>query len=397
MPTVTLKPGREKPVHNHHPWIFSGAIKEIDADAPNGEVVDVQSADGIWLARGYLNRRSQIQVRLLTWDQNEPIDAAFWRRRLQRALAGRASLAADPATDSYRLVYAESDGLPGLIVDRYGDWLVMQCLTLGIERVKPLLVELLTELCAPAGIVERSDVDVRNKEGLSPAAGLLTGVLPPDDLVEVRENGFRFLVDLPAGQKTGHYLDQRENRRRTAAYCAGAEVLNAFSYSGTFAVYALAAGARYVTDVDTSLEALQLCERNLALNGFDPDAQAEGVAGDVFQVLRNWRASGRQFDVVILDPPKFAQSQGQIDRAARAYKDINMQAMHLLRPGGTLVTFSCSGLVSPDLFQKIVFGASVDAERDVQVVERLSQGGDHPLLLSFPEGEYLKGLICRVW
>ena len=397
MSIVTLKTGREKPVRNRHPWIFSGAIKEIDPVGVNGEVVDVLSADGVWQARGYLNRRSQIQVRLLTWDQNEPVDASFWRSRLQRALAGRASLAADPDTTAYRLVYAESDGLPGLIVDRYGDWLVMQCLTLGIERVKPLLVDLLTELCAPAGIVERSDVEVRSKEGLPLTAGLLAGSLPPDDLIEVREHGFRFLVDLPGGQKTGQYLDQRANRRKTAAWCSGAEVLNAFSYTGSFAIYALAAGARHVTNIDSSLEALQLCERNLALNGFDPDGQAEGIAGDVFQVLRDWRATNRQFDVVILDPPKFAQSHGQLDRAARAYKDINMQAMHLLRPGGALVTFSCSGLVSPDLFQKIVFGASVDAGRDVQVVERLSQGSDHPLLLSFPEGEYLKGLIGRVW
>lgn len=397
MPTVTLKPGREKPVRNRHPWVFSGAIREIDPDASNGDIVDLLDANGIWLARGYLNRRSQIQVRLLTWNKDEAIDADFWRSRLQRALDGRAGLAADPATDAYRLVSAESDGLPGLIVDRYADWLVLQSLTLGIEQVKPLLVDLLHDLCAPAGIVERSDVDVRGKEGLAGASGLLTGELPSDELLQIQENGFRFLVDLPGGQKTGYYLDQRDNRRRAAAWCRDAQVLNAFSYTGSFAVYALAGGARHVTNIDSSLEALQLSERNLALNGFDPDEQAEGVAGDVFQVLRDWRASDRQFDVVILDPPKFAQSNSQVDRAARAYKDINLQAMHLLRPGGVLVTFSCSGLVSPDLFQKIVFGASVDAERDVQVVDRLTQGTDHPLLLSFPEGEYLKGLICRVW
>lgn len=397
MTTVTLKPGREKPVRNRHPWIFSGAIQRIDPDARNGDVVDLLSADGTWLARGSLNRRSQLQLRLLTWDSQEIVDADFWRRRVQRALAGRAALAADPDTNVYRLVYSESDGLPGLIVDRYGDWLAMQCLTLGIERVKPLLLELLDDLCAPAGIVERSDAEVRSKEGLPGVAGLLKGELPADELVEIRENGFRLLADLPRGQKTGYYADQRENRRRAAAYCRDAQVLNAFSYTGAFAVNALAAGASHVVNLDSSLEALQLCERNLALNGFDPDGQAEGVAGDVFQVLRDWRAAGRQFDVVILDPPKFVQSQGQIERAARAYKDVNLQAMHLLRPGGTLVTFSCSGLVSPDLFQKIVFGASVDAKRDVQIVERLSQGTDHPVLLSFPESEYLKGLICRVW
>jgi 23S rRNA (cytosine1962-C5)-methyltransferase len=396
MPTLTLKPGREKSVNNRHPWLFSGAIQRSDRDAADGDIVDVYSDAGQWLARGYLNRRSQIQVRLLSWDGGQAIDEGFWRRRLQRAMAGRAALAADEQTGAYRLVHAESDGLPGLVVDRYGDWLVVQCLTLGIERVKPLLARLLAELCRPAGIVERSDVDVREKEGLRPVVGMLAGQAP-DGPVEIVEHGHRFLVDLLAGQKTGFYLDQRENRRRVASYCRDARVLNAFSYSGGFAVYALGAGARHVVNLDSSLEALELGERNLALNGFDPDAQAEGVAGDVFQVLRGWRAAGERFDVIILDPPKFAHSQQQVDRASRAYKDINLLAMQLLQSGGVLATFSCSGLVSADLFQKIVFGASVDAGRDAQVIERLSQGPDHPVLLNFPEGEYLKGLVCRVW
>ncbi len=395
MPTLTLKPGREKSVRNRHPWLFSGAIAHSDRTAQDGDVVDVHANDGQWLARGYLNRRSQIHVRLLTWNADEVIDESFWRGRLAQAIAGRAALAADPQTNAYRLVHAESDALPGLVVDRYGDWLVVQCLTLGMERAKPLLVRLLAELCRPAGVVERSDVDVRQKEGLQPAVGMLQGQAPTEP-VEIVEHGHRFLVDLLGGQKTGFYLDQRENRRRVASYCQGARVLNAFSYSGGFAVYALAAGAQQVINLDSSMEALELAERNLALNGFDPDAQAEGVVGDVFQVLRDWRAAGERFDVIILDPPKFAHSQQQIDRAARAYKDINLLAMQLLRPGGVLATFSCSGLVSADLFQKIVFGASVDAGRDVQVIERLSQGADHPVLLSFPEGEYLKGLVCRV-
>jgi 23S rRNA (cytosine1962-C5)-methyltransferase len=397
MPNVTLKPGRDKPVRNRHPWIFSGGIESIDRSAADGEIVDVRSASGEWLARGSLNRRSQIQVRLLSWDNAEAIDEAFYRRRLQRAIDGRAALAADPSTTAYRLVHAESDGLPGLIVERYGDWLVLQALTLGIERVKPLLVTLLAELCRPQGIVERSDVDVRDKEGLRPVTGLLAGSLLEPAVVEVLEHGHRFLVDLLGGQKTGFYLDQRENRRLAAAYCQGARVLNAFSYTGAFAVYALAASAQHIINLDSSMESLELGERNLALNGFDPDSQAEGVAGDVFQVLRDWRTDGERFDVIILDPPKFAHTQQQVERAARAYKDINLLAMQLLRPGGTLISFSCSGLVSADLFQKILFGAAVDAKRDVQVVERLSQGSDHPVLLSFPEGEYLKGLICRVW
>lgn len=396
MPTLTLKPGREKSVNNRHPWLFSGAIQRIERNAADGDIVDVHSDAGRWLARGYLNRRSQIQVRLLSWDAGQAIDEAFWRGRLERAMAGRAALAADGQTSAYRLMHAESDGLPGLVVDRYGDWLAVQCLTLGIERVKPLLARLLVELCQPAGIVERSDVDVRAKEGLRPVTGMLYGEKPAGP-VEIVEHGRRFLVDLLAGQKTGFYLDQRENRLRVASYCRDARVLNAFSYSGGFAVYALAVGARHIVNLDSSLEALELGERNLALNGFDPDGQAEGVAGDVFQVLRDWRAAGERFDVIVLDPPKFAHSQQQVDRASRAYKDINLLAMQLLHPGGTLATFSCSGLVSADLFQKIVFGASVDAGRDVQVVERLSQGPDHPVLLNFPEGEYLKGLVCRVW
>jgi len=396
LPIITLHPGREKSVRNRHPWIFSGAIEHIAPHAQDGDMVDVRSADGRWLARGYLNRRSQIQVRLLSWDEHTPIDRQFWHERLQRAVAGRAAVLADGHTNACRLVHAESDGLPGLVVDRYGDWLVLQALTLGIERVKPLLVELLAALCSPAGIVERSDVDVRGKEGLRSAVGMLHGT-PPTAPVEIVENSQRFLVDLLTGQKTGFYLDQRDSRRRTAAYCRGGRVLNAFSYSGGFAVYALAAGAQHVVNLDASLDALTLGEQNLVLNGFDPDAQAEGVAGDVFQVLRDWRTARRQFDAVILDPPKFVHNQAQIDRGARAYKDINLLAMQLLPPGGVLASFSCSGLVSADLFQKILFGAAVDAGRDVQIVERLSQGPDHPVSLTFPEGEYLKGLLCRVW
>ena len=396
MAEVLLKPGREKSVGLRHPWLFSGAIERIEGEADDGKVVDVVSASGEWLARGYLNRRSQITVRLLTWDAEERIDRRFWQRRLERAMAGRAALSADPETTAYRLVHAESDGLPGLVVDRYGDWLVAQFLTLGIERQKEAIVELLMELVSPRGIYERSDVEVRRKEGLEPRRGPLAGEEPPP-LVEVLESGLRFNVDIIGGQKTGFYLDQRENRRRVAAYAAGREVLNAFAYTGAFAVYALAAGAKHVTNVETSYKALELAERNLALNGFDPDRQAEQIAGDVFAVLRDFRETGRRFDLIILDPPKFARTKGQVQAATRGYKDINLLALQMLPPGGILATFSCSGLVSEDLFQKVVFGAGVDAGRDVQILERLGQPPDHPVLLSFPEGAYLKGFICRVW
>jgi len=392
---VILKKGRAKPVLHKHPWIFSGAVARILGDPADGDLVEVRDAGGNFLAHGLLNRRSQIVVRLVNWAQDRPPDAALWRDRVERALAGRATLAGDPATNAYRLIYAEADGLPGLIVDRYGDYLVAQFLVLGMERLKDEMAGLLMELAAPRGIWERSDASVRAKEGLPPVAGLLRGASPPDRL-EVRENGCRFLVDLAGGQKTGFYLDQRANRQRVSAYCAGKSVLDAFCYTGGFSVYAATAGAGPLTLLDSSADALALAAENLRLNERDAGQDAF-LAADVFQQLRRFRAEGRTFDVAILDPPKFAHAQADVNRAARGYKDVNLLAMQLLRPGGVLATFSCSGLVSADLFQKIVFGAAVDADRDVQVVERLSQGADHPVLLTFPESEYLKGLICRVW
>jgi 23S rRNA (cytosine1962-C5)-methyltransferase len=390
-----LRVGREKPVRKRHPWIFSGAIQNIDGDVENGGIADVVSAQGEFLARGYVNRRSQIVVRLLTWDEREPIDDEFWRSRLERAIHARLA-----ERDACRLVNAESDGLPGLVVDRYGDWLVVQMLTLGIERVKHVLAGLLCDTLDVRGVYERSDVDVREKEGLPQTVGMLRGDEPPDK-VEISERAIgggtvHFWVDMKRGHKTGFYLDQRENRRKVAAYCGGGDVLNLFSYTGGFAVHALAAGARNVVNVDSSAEALALARRNLQLNGLAARDE-DFVEADVFALLRKYRAEGRQFDVIVLDPPKFVHTAAQIEKAARAYKDLNLVAMQILRPGGILATFSCSGLVSPELFQKIVFGASVDAGRDAQIVEKLSQASDHPILLSFPEGEYLKGLVCRVF
>lgn len=379
---------------NRHPWVFSGAINRIEGEVADGEVVGVADYQGRFLARGYLNRRSQIAVRLLTWDEGEVIGRDFWRHRLGRACASRQALADDPSTDAYRLINAESDLLPGLILDRYGDYLVAQFLTLGIEWWKAELVSLMADLLKPRGIYERSDVEVRGKEGLAQVSGLLHGEEPPD-LVEVTESGHRFLVDVKRGQKTGFYLDQRANRQKLARYCPSKEVLNCFAYTGAFAVYAAAAGAGRITNVESSAEALELAQRNMALNGF-ADRDDEYVEGDVFQVLRGYRDQGRTFDLIILDPPKFAYSQDQVESACRGYKDINLLAMQLIAPGGILFTFSCSGLVSPDLFQKVLFGASVDAGRDVQIIEKLSQSSDHPILLTFPESEYLKGVVCRV-
>lgn len=395
MKRIILRAGRDKPVLHHHPWVFSGAIARVEGSPNDGDIVVVADQAGNFLAQGYYNARSQITVRLLSWDEGEVIDRAFFQRRLERAIAVRQDLATDESTTAYRLVFAESDGLPGLIVDRYNDHLVVQFLTLGIECQKALITGLLAEMLSPTGIYERSDVDVRQYEGLEPSTGLLWGEMPPD-LMEIRENGYRFLVDVKAGQKTGFYLDQRENRARVRDFSTGREVLNCFSYTGGFAVYAAAAGAGPIINVESSAEALDLAQRNMALNGLGFGRHDVYEEGDVFTILRLFRDQGRSFDLAILDPPKFAHTQAQIASAARGYKDINLLALQLLRPGGILFTMSCSGLVSADLFQKIVFGAAVDARRDVQIIGRLTQGVDHPILLSFPEGEYLKGLVCRV-
>ena len=408
LPVARLHAGKDKPVRHRHPWIFSGAIQRVDGSPAPGELIEVEDVQGDWLARGYYNPHSQISIRILTWDRDENIDAAFWRRRMEASAAARAALAADAGTTAYRLVYAESDGLPGLVVDSYSqsggagsgapsedDWLAVQFLTAGVEVRREELLDALEAQFAPRGIVDRSDVTVRRQEGLPLRRELCRGAAPPLDL-EILENGLRFHVDLLGGQKTGFYLDQRENRRIVGAHARGRRVLNAFSFTGAFGVYALAGGALHVTNVDSSFEALERAEAVLCLNGFDPDRQSEGIAGDVFQVLRAFRDEGRQFDLVILDPPKFARSKADLPAATRGYKDINLLGFKLLAPGGLLATFSCSGSVTPDLFQKVVFGASLDAGRDAQIVTKLGQGSDHPVLLSFPEGEYLKGLLCRV-
>lgn len=379
-----------------HPWIYSGAIARVQGYVGRGDVVDVVDANGEWLARGTWSSGSQIRVRLFTWNPDEQLDEALLRRRIARAVALREQLPAElrAGTDAQRLVFAESDGLPGLIVDRYAEYLVVQLLTQSVAARADQIVQILAEALRPRGIYERSDTEAREKEGLPPSEGLRWGEEPPERL-RIHQAGTPFYAGVSAGQKTGFYLDQALNRRRVAAYCAGRQVLDCFCYTGGFSVHAALAGAEQITAVDASAPALEMLQANLTLAR--AGAPVEPVAGDVFRVLRQYRLEGRQFDVVILDPPKFAHAQGQVERAARGYKDINLIAMQILRPGGILATFSCSGLVSADLFQKIVFGAAVDARRDAQIVERMTQSPDHPVLLTFPEGEYLKGLVCRVW
>lgn len=399
---IHLKRGKDKPLHHHHPWIFSGAIARVE-DAADGDTVEVLGAGGEWLARAAFNSRSQIAGRVWTFEREQVVDSEFFRRRITTAFHEsplRQSLR-ENAEGACRLVNAESDFLPGVVIDRYAAFLVAQFLTLGAEKHKAYIVEAMvgamqgihldSKLPPPCGIYERSDVDVRKKEGLPEMTGVLFGEEPPDRL-EIVENGLLFLVDVKHGHKTGFYLDQRMNRQRAAAYLRGS-VLNAFAYTGAFGVYAAHAGAARVVNLDASKGALELARENFARNGVTADAGY--VMGDAFETLREYRQAGQRFDAIVLDPPKFATSQGNLERAARGYKDLNMLALQLLNPNGFLVTFSCSGLVDAKLFQQIVFSAAVDAKRDAQIVEKLGQSPDHPIGLNFPEGEYLKGLIVR--
>lgn len=394
MPSLILKPKREKSLVNRHPWIFSGAVARIDGSATNGQTVDIIAADGRWLAGAAVSPHSQIRGRVWSFDRDETIDEAFFVRRLQQAQNLRAPILADGDTTACRLVCAESDGLPGLIVDRYDRWLVCQFLTAGSEYWKAAIVAGLSRVFPEcAGIYERSDADVRRKEGLSPTTGVLWGDEPPER-VDIREHGCRFRVDVRGGHKTGFYLDQRDNRHAIAAFAGGARMLNGFAYTGGFAVPALAAGAAQVVNVDASAGALTMARENIAINGLD-DGRAEYITADVFDQLRRYRADRKIFDLIVLDPPKFVKSKGDLKRAARGYKDINRLAFELLSAGGTLFTFSCSGLMGRDLFQKIVADAALDANRQAVILRWLSQAPDHPTALAFPEGSYLKGMVCR--
>ncbi|HVN56260.1 MAG TPA: class I SAM-dependent rRNA methyltransferase [Anaerolineaceae bacterium] len=393
MSRIILKAGREKSIRLRHPWIFSGSIQRVEGDPVPGETVSVCAQSGEFLGRAAYSPASQIRARLWTTREDELVGADFFRRRIQDAIRYRNEVVPPGETDAYRLVHAESDGLPGLIVDRYPGLLVTQILSAGAEAWKEVLVEILAEETGLDQVYERSDVDVRRLEGLPERVGPLRGAEPPER-AEICENGLRFLVDVKRGHKTGFYLDQRANRTRLVPWAAGKSVLNCFSYTGGFTLAALRGGARTVLSVDTSTDALALAAENVRLNGF-PGDRAAWLEGDVFHVLRSFRDQARSFDLIVLDPPRFAPTSAQAERAARGYKDINLLALKLLNPGGTLFTFSCSGGISPELFQKIVAGAAQDAGVDARIVAHLEQGPDHPVLLSFPEGAYLKGLICQ--
>jgi 23S rRNA (cytosine1962-C5)-methyltransferase len=389
MQRIFLKKGREAPVLRGHPWIFSGAIEKVEGDGEDVAVADIFDSQKTWIARGFLNVKSQIRVRVVTW-KKESIDRAFFSRRLSQALSARERYLS-ATTNAYRLINGEGDFLPGLIVDRYDDFLVCQFFTAGMEMFKADIVEALNELVDVKGISERSEGKVRAEEGLEPAVGGLAGEIPPDT-ISILENRNKFVVDIKRGQKTGFFLDQRDNRAFLSTLARGQRMLNCFSYSGAFSVYGFDGGAQSVITLDSSRPALELAERNLALNGFD-SAEGELLKGDAFTYLKE---SDSNFDLIVLDPPSLAPRRSDINAATGAYKFLNLHALKRLEPGGILLTFSCSQHLTADLFQKVVFGAAVDAGRKVTILRKLGHPMDHPVSLHHPEGEYLKGLALRV-
>jgi 23S rRNA (cytosine1962-C5)-methyltransferase len=391
---LILKPGREKSLLRRHPWVFSGAIARVEGSPGAGDTVRIVTQDGRFLALAAYNPASQISARVWDWHEDALIDEGFFRKRIVTAMQMREALLDTEAGGAMRLIHGESDGLPGLIADRYADVVVMQISSAGCHRWRDVITAALDELTGARALYERSDADVLELEGLESRTGIVRGTLEPPQ-VEILENGARFRVDVARGHKTGFYLDQRDNRHFVGKLAAGRDVLNCFCYTGGFTVHALARGGKSVVSVDSSADALQLAQEHVRMNGL-PEDRCEWIEADVFQFLRKLRDQGRKFDLIILDPPKFAPTSATAERAARGYKDINLLAFKLLRPGGLLATFSCSGGVSADLFRKIVAGAALDAGADAQMIGQFHAAADHPVSLSFPEGEYLKGLLCRV-
>jgi 23S rRNA (cytosine1962-C5)-methyltransferase len=386
---IVLKKGREKSLNRRHPWIFSGAVEKASGKA--GDTLEVRDSAGKVIALAAYSPKSQIRARVWTFDPKETVGSEFFRLRIQKALALREALPTAKHTNAMRLVNAESDGLPGLVVDRYADVLVAQFLAAGVERWRDPILDALMELTGCAAIYERSDAEVRKLEGLAAKSGFARGNRNASRC-PILENGLHFRVDVEQGQKTGFFLDQRDNRQRVRSLAAGREVLDGFSYTGGFSIAALAGGAKRVTAVESSKDAIQIAKENLAANPLDA-SKVEFQQADVFSFLRTLRVRNEKFGLVVLDPPKFAANAAQVRKAARAYKDINLWALKLLAPGGLLATFSCSGGVSAELFQSIVAGAAVDAGAEAKIIDRFGAAADHPVALEFPEGEYLKGLL----
>lgn len=394
MATVHLKPKKETSLQRRHPWVFSGAIAKRKGNPAAGGTVNVVDHKGNPLGVGSYSPSSQIAVRMWDFDAQASIDAQWFGEVIDRAIARRAPLLERGDITGYRLIHGESDGCPGLLVDRYDNWLVCAFLATGVEAHKDIILQQLHMRFPDCQMYERSDASVRKKEGLEPHQGPLTDQEPPD-LISIQEGACRFQIDIVNGHKTGFYLDQRDNREAVMRWSKDKDVLNCFSYTGGFGIAAGHGGASHVTHIDASEAAIEAVARHIEHNELDP-ARHTCLQGDVFKCLREYRKQKRSFDLIVMDPPKFVESKRHITRGCRGYKDINMLAFQLLRPGGKLFTFSCSGLVSPSLFQKVIADAALDANRHAVIIGQMSQPLDHPIALPFPEGHYLKGLICQV-
>ncbi len=395
MAQLVLHPGKERSLFRRHPWIFAGSVDRLEGRARPGDTVTVVTAEGKALARAAWSPSSQIRARVWSFDAEAAIDHAFFKRAVAASVARRAAIPALRGQEGVRLIHGESDGLPGVIADRYGEVVVLQLTSAGADKWREAIVAGLVQATGCAAVYERSDSEVRGLEGLESRTGCVHGALPAGALTIV-ENGVRMEVDAEGGHKTGFYLDQRDNRLLTGQLAGGRTVLNCFCYTGGFSLQALAGGAVSVLSIDSSGPALASAQRNLALNPQLDATRAEWLEADVFKTLRALKDEGRKFDLIVLDPPKFAPSAAHAERAARAYKDINLFGFRLLNPGGILMTYSCSGGIGQELFQKIVAGAAIDAGVDARILYRLSAAPDHPIGLAVPEGEYLKGLACQV-
>jgi len=392
---VILKKGKEKAVLHCHPWVFSGAIEHVKGKPANGDIVKLVDAKGAFMAYGFYNDQSRVALRLLEWDEAAEVNEAWFREKVAVAVASRNSILVDGVTNTCRLIFSESDYLPGLIVDKYAGHLAVQVLTSGIEKMMPVIIDELQRLLNPESIFDKSDASSRGHEGLETINTALTLNHPPER-VEVMENGIVYNINIAEGQKSGFYCDQRDNRKLVASHAKDKKVLDCFSYTGGFTLNCLKNGASSVTAVDSSQLAIDTLKENISLNNFDV-ASTTAIVSDVNKQLRTFKDVGETFDIVVLDPPKYAPSRSALDKAARAYKDLNRVGMLLLNPGGLLATFSCSGAMNMETFKQVLAWAALDAGKQVQFIHQFCQPEDHPVRSSFPEGEYLKGLLCRVF
>ncbi len=391
---IILKKGKEKAVLHRHPWVFSGAIERVKGKPTNGDIVRLLNGNGDFMAYGFYNDQSRVALRLLEWDEQVNVDEDWFRNKVAFAVASRSSLLND-ATDTCRLIFSESDYLPGLIVDKYADHLAVQVLTSGMEKLMPVIMDELQSLLKPASIFDKSDASSRSHEGMETENRILAGIEPPES-VEVKENNIIYNINIAEGQKSGFYCDQRDNRKIVASQAKGKKVLDCFCYTGGFTLNCLQNGAASVTSVDSSAPAIEILKQNISLNKLNAKKHT-AIQSDVNKQLRVFKDEGEFFDIIVLDPPKYAPSRSALDRASRAYKDLNRLAMMLLNNGGLLATYSCSGAMNMETFKQVIAWAALDAGKQVQFIHQFCQPEDHPVRASFPEGEYLKGLLCRVF